>query len=57
VFTECGLSSSESRTLIGKEFHARGPATEKACTISALIYFLVYRSTKNLTPDVKQYRG
>jgi len=31
VFTECGLS--DERTPVGKEFHARGPATQKAFSL------------------------
>jgi len=32
VFTECDLVAV-SRTLVGKEFHSRGPATEKALSL------------------------
>jgi len=36
VFTECGLTDlvTGERTLVGKEFHARGPATEKAALVT-----------------------
>ena len=47
MFTECGLSNSEW-TLVGKEFHARDPATEKALSLRRRLVRGIQKSPQEL---------
>jgi len=48
MFTECGLSSSDSDTNRYKEFHARGPATEKALSLRRKLVRGIQKSPREL---------